>query len=85
MRADSKPRRRPSQTWNPHVTPRNGWWAQGTAAVILPRFGFLRTLRGSRGQEGSSPEQIQAGSAVHLTLEQLEAVDLPLSLPAAPW
>ena len=46
---------------------------------------FLRSLRGSRRQEGSSPKQIQAGSTVHLTLEPFEAVDLSLSLPAAPW
>ena len=52
---------------------------------LAPVGWFLRSLRGSRRQEGSSPEQIQAGSAVHLTLEQFEAVDLPLSLPAAPW
>jgi len=52
---------------------------------LAPVWWFLRSLRGSRRQEGSSPEQIQAGSAVHLTLEQFEAIDLPLSLPAAPW
>lgn len=49
----------------------------------LPKaWWFLRTLRGSCCQEGLSPERIQAGSAGHLTRE---AIDLPLSLPAAPW
>ena len=49
----------------------------------LPRaWWFLRTLRGSRCQDGLSLERIQAGSAGHLTRE---AIDLPLSLPAAPW
>ena len=61
-------------------------WRLGNSNPDLAPFRwFLRTLRGSRGQEGSSSEQIQAGSAVHLTLEQFEAIDLPLSLPAAPW
>ncbi len=40
---------------------------------LAPVGWFLRTLRGSGRQEGSSAEQIQAGSAVHLTLEDIGA------------
>jgi hypothetical protein len=32
-----------------------------------------RTLRGSGGEQGAVAEQVEAGAAVHLPLQQLEA------------
>src|SRR5687767_12898091 len=43
-----------------------------------------RTLRGSGGKQGATAEQVEAGAAVHLPLQQLEAGDLALSLAVAP-
>ena len=39
---------------------------------------------GSRCEEEATTQQVKLGSAVHGALEQLEAVDLSLVLPAAP-
>jgi hypothetical protein len=38
---------------------------------------------GSCCEEGAATEEVELGAAVHGALEQLEAIDLPLVLPAA--
>lgn len=41
-------------------------------------------LGGSRCEEEAATQEVELGSAIHRTLQQLEAVDLPLVLSAAP-
>ena len=38
----------------------------------------------SSGEEDTAAQEIEVGASVHLTLDQLELVDLPLRLSAAP-
>jgi hypothetical protein len=35
--------------------------------------------------ENAFPQQIMFGAAVHLPLDKLESIDLPLGLAIAPW
>ncbi len=49
-----------------------------------PPAWLSHTLRGSRGEEHAAAEQVEAGAAVHLPLQQLEPGDLPLGLAVAP-
>jgi len=44
----------------------------------------LLTLRGSRGEDHASAEEIEARSSVALALDQLEPVNLAFGLTAAP-
>ncbi len=45
---------------------------------------LFRTLRGSCRHQNAPSQQVEAGAAIALPLQQLEAVDLAFSLPAAP-
>src|SRR3954471_14027775 len=49
-----------------------------------PLLRLSRALRGSSGEQGAVAEQVEAGAAVHLPLQQLEAGDLTLGLAVAP-
>ena len=49
-----------------------------------PVWWLFRSLRGSGCQENALAQQVQACPTIHLALDQLEAVDLPLGLAAAP-
>src|SRR3954470_24922977 len=49
-----------------------------------PLLRLSRALRGSGGEQGAVAEQVEAGAAVHLPLQQLEAGDLTLGLAVAP-
>lgn len=55
-----------------------------TTRVSLPRFGLSRTLRESRSEEDTAPEEVEVGAAVHLSLHELQARDLALRLRVAP-
>ena len=50
-----------------------------------PRFPwFSRALRGSYRYQNASSQQVEAGPAITLPFQELESVDLALSLAAAP-
>ena len=53
-------------------------------AVVWSCPGWLfRILRGSCRQQNAPSQQVEAGTAIELSVQQLDAVDLPFSLPAA--
>ena len=45
---------------------------------------FSLTLRGLGGQQHATAQEVEAGSSVALSLDELEPVDLSLGLPTAP-
>lgn len=51
---------------------------------IAPVWWVFRTLRGSCRHQNAASQQVEAGATIALPLQQLEAVDLALSLAAAP-
>ena len=56
-----------------------------TVPLMVPRLrGSPRTLRGSGREEDATAQEVESGSAVHRSLDQLEAGDLALGLPVAP-
>ena len=56
-----------------------------TFAVDPPPVKWLFVEFGGLGcEEEAATQQVELGPAVHGALEQLQAVDLPLVLPAAP-
>ena len=57
---------------------------RGPNREVDPSRWFSRALRGSCRKQNAASQQVEAGSAVALTLQQLEAVDLSLGLSAAP-
>src|SRR4051794_6072950 len=45
--------------------------------------GFSRSLRGLRGEDHASSQEVETGAAIALALYQLEPIDLSLGLAAA--
>ena len=52
--------------------------------VICPHGVVLRRVGGLGSKKEPTAQQVELGAALHASLQQLEAVDLPLGLPAAP-
>src|SRR5215213_11603061 len=57
------------------------WYAPHFPA--LPRFRCSKTASG--GSQDALAQQIEARPSVHLALDELQPVNLPLYLPAAPF
>jgi hypothetical protein len=53
--------------------------------MLKPGDQTARAVAGSVRVQHPQSQQFDACSAVHLSLQKLQPVDVPLSLPVAPW